>query len=431
MNFLKNIIFALFFLFFQQISTAQSQTVADLHKYYEDIAKKYLVKHQSLLHFFSIDAKGIAIYDSYASKKADLPECRIFWDELDEFKQIVLNEKEETQLEIYENKKNQRFSEAVKNNFLRKYKAKKTEKTTGKKLSGYRIVLDPGHIAGDMEIAKIEGRFIEMEVDGKKLEFCEGDLALSTAKLIKEKLEKQGAEVLISRPLPNISANGKTFERWRKEDLPPILLSELKSKAISKKEYKRLQSFHARAFQTYFVGQDLEKRAEIINDFKADLALIIHFNADATKKKWDDISKNNYNMVFVPGAFLKEELGRPLDRLHFLRLLVLGNFDKSIRFAKLTIKEMTEELNVPAVPLKNNISYLKNAVIPISTGVYARNLGLCQMLNCPLVYAESFYQDNAEEAKRLALNDSKNNKYAPRIVQLADAYYQAILLYFN
>ncbi len=425
---------AFIFIFLAFSQTLFGQTVADLYRQNQELAKKYLIKNVDLNHFFGVDAAGIATYASESSKKANRPECRIYWDELEDFKKLILTMERKELLKTYLNKKDQRFDGEEKQK-IRKLWVRKASNlgTPQQPLLGKRIALDPGHVAGDMDVAKIEGRFIEMAIDSQKVSFCEGDLALSTAKLIKERLEKYGANVLISRPNPNAGADGRLLKTWIKEDLPTILQDEVRNKKITYAERKKLLNFPAKAHNLYFVDKDLEKRAEKINEFQPDLTLVLHFNADALKKDsdWNKATKENYNMVFVAGAFLKHELDEPSERFDFLRLMLLENLEKSIRLSQMVITELTNELQVPVVPRNNEIPYLSNSSIYVSEGVYARNLGLCRLINSPLCYGETLYQDNAKEALLLNQNDSKNGKPAPRIVQIADAYSQAVLQYFE
>ena len=418
-------------LIFQTFSGGLSaQTVADLVDEYQRLAKKYYITYSEQKHFFGIDARGISTYNSYRAKVENRPECRVYWNELAAFQEFILSADAETFAETYEKKSGQKWS----NRRIRKWvnqgkkNSRRAVRLIGKPLSGRRIALDPGHTAGDMEIAKLEGRFIEMKVDGELLTFCEGDLTLTTAKLLKQRLEKLGARVMISRPKPNTTAEGLSIKDWLSDKLSKILDEEVREKNISSGRKKQLLKFKARAFQRYFVRPDLEVRAKKINKFRPDLTLVLHFNADAEKKK-PGPSPKNYNMIFVPGSFLKHELDEKEERMHFLRLLA-GNFnDRSAALSRLVLDEMSKKLKVPPVPKKNNLAYLNRSSIYISKGIYARNLGMCRLLNGPVSYIESFYQDNAAEAKRLAKN--RPGKPAARLIDLADAYAEGVMRYFK
>jgi N-acetylmuramoyl-L-alanine amidase len=298
---------------------------------------------------------------------------------------------------------------------------------TTKKLQGYKIAIDPGHIAGSMEIAKLEHRFIEMTLAGKKVTFCEGDLTLTVAKMLKEKLEKEGATVFLTRSQPNTTTYGNSFKHWRKTYLPSILGDLLARRKISKWEHYRLlkRARDTEILHDYFLPRDLEMRASLINAFNPDLTMVIHFNAAPQKKKWNMPVKENFNMTFMSGGFFADDLSTSMERMEFLNLLVLANFDKSARLSSNVVKEFAKQLNVPTIPTKNNIPYLNKLSIFVSEGVYCRNLKLCRVVNSPLCYGESLYQDNEKEA--LLIFSDKNK----RMNQVATAYFNAIVKYFQ
>jgi N-acetylmuramoyl-L-alanine amidase len=425
--------FLISLLVFQTYTPCFSQTVDDLYKYYTRVAKKYLVKSKHVENHFSIDAKGIAMYASIADKKRNKPECMVYWDEIETYKNLVLSKDRREQLEYYKEKKTSRFSKSEKRRLANRFNDVYTPpqlrlaKTNGKKLQGYKIAIDPGHIAGTLDIAKMEHRFIEMNLNGTKVSFFEGDLTLTVALMLKEKLEKEGATVFLTRSKPNVTSYGNSFKHWRKTYLPEIVDGLLARRKISKWERTRLitRARDTEIFHDYFLPRDLEMRAALINAFTPDLTIVIHFNAAPQKKKWNLPVKENYNMTFMAGSFLSDDLSTPNERLDFLNLLVLANFDKSAKFSGHLIKEFTKQLNVPSIPTKNGIAYLNKLSIWVSEGVYCRNLKLCRIVNSPLCYGESLYQDNEKEAMRIFENKNR------RMKQVVSAYFNAIIKYFQ
>ena len=109
--------------------------------------------------------------------------------------------------------------------------------------------------------------------------------------------------------------------------------------------------------------------------------------------------------------------------------MLLGNLERSILLAKFIQQEFVETLQVPAIPAENALAYLNKASIYVDLGVYARNLGLCRLINSPIAYGESMYQDCETELTELHKNN-ENNKPAKRVEQVAEAYYKGILRYF-
>lgn len=425
-------IFLLFSLLVPNMLFAQL-SVADLQKKYTDIAQKYLIKHETLNQYFEISSKGVATYISEKHKQKGIAECFIFWDEINEFSNLILHADTEMQLKIYLEKKDKPFSWNQKKVILSNYNPSKILFPTDEKpLLGKKIAIDPGHIAGDMTMAKLESRFIEIMHNSKKYTFFEGDLTLTTSLLLKKKLEAAGAEVVLTRNLPNQTASGKLYKDWLRETLPKVLQTYIDKKELTKEKANEILKdvWDRDVYETYFLHEDFRDRMKTINDFNADISVVIHYNADAEKTQWNLPTKRNYSMTFVPGSFLKKELAEPIDRMAFLKLLLLGNLERSIILAKFIQNEFVETLQVPAVPIENPIAYLNKASIFVEKGVYARNLGLCRLINSPIAYGESMYQDCETELTQLH-NNNENNKPAKRVEQVADAYYKGILRYFG
>jgi N-acetylmuramoyl-L-alanine amidase len=424
--------YLLFILMLQTKVFAQT-SVADLQEKYTKIANNYLIKHAELKQYFDISAKGVATYASEKDKQQNKVECMILWDEIMTFSNLILHADTDTQLKIYLAKKDKPFSWQQKKTILEHFEPTKYLSPDAEKpLLNKKIAIDPGHIAGDMTMAKLESRFIEIKLNGKTYTFCEGDLTLTTSKLLKKKLEAAGAEVILTRNLPNQTASGKLYKTWLKEELPRVLQGYVDDKVITKAKMEELlkNPLDREIYETYFLHEDFRDRMKKINDFNPDISIVIHYNADAEKKQWDKPTQRNYSMTFVPGSFLKRELAEPIDRMAFLKLLLLGNLERSITLAKLVQEEFVGNLNVPAVPVENPIAYLNKASIFVAEGVYARNLGLCRLINSPIAYGESMYQDCETELVQLHSNNSTNNKPAKRVEKVAESYYNAVIRYF-
>jgi N-acetylmuramoyl-L-alanine amidase len=414
-----------------------AQSPKELMAKYVRVADKYLIKSKELQPYYRIDAQGIATFASLADQKKNRPECLVYWDELANFGTMLLNSERAAAMQHYREKGAQRFTKPERQALAEAgaERLRLTKQSGPNSLKGYRIAIDPGHIAGDIEMAKIEQRFVILDLDdGTQISFCEGDLNLTTATLLKQSLEKLGADVLLTRPKPNLGAIGKSFAQWRREDLAKFLDKEVAAKRITlaHRKYLLTKAPAAQVYEEYFLPEDLRIRASIINAYQPDLTVIIHYNGSPfPRRPWNKPIKENYNMVFMPGAFLARELGSPEARFDFLRMLVLDNLDKSAKFSKQVIDAFTAILNVPPIPATNKIFYLRYNSKFVNTGVYARNLGLTRLVNSPLCYGESLYQDNEQEARQLNLNQGSQQKVSPRVRAVARAYYTAVLNYFG
>jgi hypothetical protein len=277
----------------------------------------------------------------------------------------------------------------------------KSEITSHKKVIK-KIAIDPGHFGG--EYAELEFRFLNHP---KRIE--EGTLTFLTAIYLKELLEKEGFEVMLTRDGIGKGAYPLTFFQWL--DLNP--------------EIKALKKTDGRLFNEFYNSLDLDERAKKINEFAPDITIVIHYNAD------DNETDENFNLMHCPGAFRPKDLVSKESRIDFLRLLVTDNLDESILLCQNIIKEMTLTTSIMPVDCNNKKSYLSYASICVSKGVFARDLRLTRLIRSPLCYGETLLQNNTQEAIRLSTVDTEINGIpaSNRVKEVALGYYYGILNY--
>lgn len=305
-------------------------------------------------------------------------------------------------------------------------------------LSGIRIAIDPGHFAADINTAKIEQRLLHFKhpVNNKidTITLIEGKLTYQTAQILADKLKEQGAEILITRVSANSTAFGMSFEEWWKKRKDVVLDSLYQINEISKEKYNKLKGCSKQQFfNLFFREYELLQRARIINNFNPHLTVIIHYNVDEKNNPWNKATFNNYSMCFIGGAFEANDLNRPVNVIHFLRLLLTNQIENSKKISAYTIRNFENKLNIVAAK-KNDANYLQSVCIPSEErGVYCRNLLLTRYIISPLVYGESMCQDNYKECQLLSQNNYlyKSTKIPYRIYEVAEAYFNAIMNYFN
>ncbi len=401
---------------------AQDTTNLSKIKYYNQKVQKYLDKENALGNYYLIDKEGIKMFASAQDKQNKKVEFELNYNQFAVYSKYI----KENKINCY--KKDWIESQTTTNN-------KKKEAITGnQKLKGYKIAIDPGHIAGDFATGDLEKKHIKFQKDSlmglnDSVEIAEGMLAYATAILLKEKLEAQGAEVFLTRKNGE-TAFGKTFEQWKKEDYKKAVDSLFKIGEI--KKYQRDYFLSEKAqdrdiFRVIFRDLDLAKRAELINNFKPDLTAVIHYNVDETNLEWQKPSTKNFNMTFIGGAFMKTDLPTIEKRFEFLRMIISDDIEKSLALSSETIKSFEKNLNVKTAQPKDAKYLSEGCIATDKKGVYCRNLQLTRYIHSPLVYGETLYQDNINECKLLnAETDKTKNK---RVQQVAEAYYQGMLNY--
>lgn len=282
-------------------------------------------------------------------------------------------------------------------------------------MTGIRIALDPGHSAGNLKEAKIEGKYLEFKQNentelNKDLSLIESELNFHTAYILKQKLENQGATVFLTRNEIGHASMGYSYEYWYKHMFDTHLDSLLTINELDDNQHAYFKKLKKRdteycqkvIFNRLFNAYDFKTRAQKINAFQPHITLVLHYNVDVKNDPWTSPTTNNRSMAFIPGGFMTGELKNADDQFHFLRLLFTNQQEKSLQLSENIIHKIENEAQVqPATPL-DSIPYLLNYCEPTPTkGVYYRNLALTRTLNGILCYAEPLYQDNIDEIKSL------------------------------
>ena len=301
-------------------------------------------------------------------------------------------------------------------------------------LKGYRIAIDPGHTAVTMAEAQIEQKFLCFVKDSinhpyDTIKVFESALTFNTAQLVQKMLEEQGAKVILTRSQNNFNSFNCSYSSWLINHKIRVLDSLKTATFLSKEKHKKLSKMSDRdLFWEFFRDYDLNNRSRIMNEFNPHVSLIIHYNVDEKNDPWKQTSKKNYTMAFIGGAFTSDNLDKPENKTHFLRLLLTDQLNQSEKLAAQSVNCASKNLNIP-VASQFDAGYLKdNCLNTGSAGVYSRNLNLCRLINSPLVYGESLYQDNENECEVLMKTDInyKNIKTNERTLLVAKSYYQAV-----
>lgn len=308
------------------------------------------------------------------------------------------------------------------------------------RLAGLRVALDPGHMGGDIW-DKRTGKYV---VEGK-LKVSEGLIALQTALLMEAQLRSLGAEVLVTHrklaPVTNMKYEDLSIQDFGRRELRNKSLAAWFQGLISSSSSANLEKnfrnsaavkkiFSENARSDYFaMREDLAARELLIKQFKPDLTVIIHFDADQENP---NPKVSNRTRSYVPGALGADEYATGESRARFLNHLARGEMWKqSVRLSQFITTQISQDLKVPMPE-----SDVKGSV-RVVTGVFARNLALTRVLtNAPLSFQEALYYGNPEEFRRLArtdggsmMIDGKSYSYSRRLADLARAMSLGVVKY--
>lgn len=389
----------------------------------------------SVIYLYPVDNKGNVITD---------PEFALDWEEVETFlKQVGMRDMSKAR-ELYLNKGVGKFDPIdmvaiVTGGLPIEWKEPIPP------LAGYKIALDPGHFAHNFTIAKWERKYIQLRASdmGTKedIRIYEAKLTGLTGMILKDMLEELGAEVLITRSTET-SATGKNFNEWYAEDFQTDLVKDLEAGLIDSSIYeycKKNSKTKYKILRKYFIRHEFICRANKINAFQPDLTLIMHYNVDENnnpdKYGYHKPHGKNFSMVFVGGAYAKNELSLPIDRMFFIRQALSYDIEKSVMFSSVVENHIVKEMGVPAYKMEFPLSYIEKYSIPTDVnsypGVFHRNLYLTRTIYGTIAFAEPLLQDNKKEALKLSTYDCEWNgvKVPCRLIEMATAYKNAILEY--
>ena len=390
----------------------------------------YLIKAQKLYDIVKIEDDRIEIFNP---QNTDIPEITVFFNEINFLSKKFDTLSNKQLVEYYKTKGNSQ----IQTNFA-EYIVKSNIQLKGelqKPLIGVKIAIDAGHIAGSYQEAQMEWRALTF---ANNIKIYEAELAFFTALFLQDTLQKLGAEVVLTRQEHGSTAFNKTYSEWLQQDFKSSVEQDFKTHKIDSVMHNFLlnEADSSEIFHAYFKRKDIRKRAEIINTFKPNLAIVIHYNIYQWTHKvaiWQPV-RQNFTMSFVPGAYLATEMDSLESRAFFLRQLISDNHESSVELSNFVHKYFKQNLNINTISKKNKVGYIhQNCNLTKYGGIYARNLFLLQFIKSPVCYSEALCQDNIKEYKLLSKRDIEIQGYttSSRLKEISSVYFDAIIEYMK
>ena len=296
-------------------------------------------------------------------------------------------------------------------------------------LAGLHIALDPGHIGGQWAAA--EGR--QFRIAENDFYVREGELALVVAQLARAKLVALGANVTLVREAA-VRVNPKS----------PVDYLELAAEQVSLPKESSLSALwayggalRARAVHLSIVKGDLMERARLVNrEIQPDTLISLHINAaawpteneseseasESGSAKFRLVGTNNVHALIF-GCLSDGELqtGNQLEQLAVKLTNGSGPTERLLGGALATA--LAEATELPAARYRRNNAILLSSQQPY---LFARNLLLLRMAECPTVLLEPYISNSVGAYGRL--QSALANRAADRalaeddiLLQYADA----------
>ena len=263
-------------------------------------------------------------------------------------------------------------------------------------LSDIHIAIDPGHIGGGY--GQMEERHLSF-APGESIQ--EGDLTLTTAQVLAERLKALGAYVSLVRD----RAEPVTQERPADLLVPARQILVDSGFPQPKENYSgvtgdsKILTVQWQSEKLFYRVSEIHARGRKVNTtIKPDVVLCLHFNAeswgDATAPKF---SPMNHMHVLVNGCYSPVELEQQDVRYEMFHRLFSRTHQEELPLAEAVANGMRQTTGLPAyVYTTPNARH-----VGTNSYVFARNLLANRIYDCPVVYLEPYVMNNEETYRRL------------------------------
>ena len=290
-------------------------------------------------------------------------------------------------------------------------------------LAGLHIALDPGHIGGQWAAA--EGRQFRIAEDDFYVR--EGELVLAVAELARTKLMALGAKVTLLREAAlRVNPNN------------PVEYLELAAEQVSPPNESSLSALweygcavRVRAVHLSIVKGDLMERARLVNrEVQPDALISLHINAAAWPTENESEASDSGNAmlrlvdannlhVLIFGCLSDDELlaENQLEQLAVKLTNGSGPAERLLGGALATA--LAEATELPAASYRRNNAILLSSQQPY---LFARNLLLLRMAECPTVLLEPYVANSVGAYGRL--QSALANRAAGRVLAEDDILLQ-------
>ena len=301
-------------------------------------------------------------------------------------------------------------------------------------LAGLRLVIEPADIGGRW--GGWDDRSTFYKGYGR---IQEGDLNLTVAKILEQKLRQHGAKVFLTRRStePVADYNPHRLDEETREVLanhsyilPPAFYQ--RARGVPKNSNRRFEIAEEVLF-----AKVIEQRAragEAQRQFKPDLTIVLQHDASPESARGGLVGVNR-NIFFVDGAYQAKELrSDPHQRLRLLTKLFENVTPIETRVAVSIAAQFKAVTGYPPVQYGNSAN--TRSVGGANAYVVARNLAFSREHDGPVVVTEPYFMNERSTLLRLLAGDYNGTRlvagkerisifreYADCVVQgLIDAY---------
>jgi hypothetical protein len=255
----------------------------------------------------------------------------------------------------------------------------------------------------------------------------EGELVLEVARRIRTRLTRLGAKVTLLRENCQ-PINPKTFnDYWAlaaAEKMPPTELS-------FKSQLDHALTVRNRAIHMAIVRGEIAERARLVNEvIEPDALISLHINA----AEWPDGNRNqlvdgDHAHVLIFGCLTETELASPRQHLRLLEKLSNGSGTVEVLLGAALGSALIETTGLPASDYQGLNAIRIDPEVP---SLWARNLMLLRLVDCPTVLMEPYISNSQSSYARIQKALSAREYHEPLplddiLVEYADAVVAGVL----
>jgi N-acetylmuramoyl-L-alanine amidase len=274
-------------------------------------------------------------------------------------------------------------------------------------LQGLKIAIDPGHIGGKW--GPLQNRSVLYPGLGR---VQEGDMNIITAKILRQNLEKLGAEVFLTRenaePVTNLEIDDfKEPARLRIYKKYPDLEKKY-SHLLINDQYARLgeKLEFVTQFLFFRIGEIRSRAHKIRTLFQPDITIVLYINATLSSGRGKTVGVNQ-NILFIHGCYTKEEAADPEQKVRMLYKVLDHGTETEQYVAERIANAFQRITGLPPVPYGNSKT---SRQLSDNKYVVARNLAANREYDGPVVTTEPFFMNNKYVVRRLLAGDYEGTK---------------------
>ena len=290
-------------------------------------------------------------------------------------------------------------------------------------LAKLHLALDPGHVGGVW--AEWERRNFRISKEDHWVR--EGELVLEVARRIRTRLTRLGVKVTLLREDCQ-PVNPKTFiDYWpfaNAEKMPPKELS-LKS------QLDHALAVRNRAIYLAIVRDEIAERARLVNEvIQPDALISLHINAASwPAAETLQLVESDHAHVLIFGCLSASELALPSQQTRLAQKMANGSGPVEAQLGAALGSALVEATGLPA---SNYLGRNAIRILPEVPSLWARNLMLLRLVDCPTVLMEPYISNSQSSYARIqkALSAREYHEPLPAddiLVEYADAVVTGLL----